>query len=140
MASVFTRILNGELPGRFVWRDERVFVIGTARPIRYGHVLVIPRQEVTHWIDLDPSLNAHVFETARIVGTAIQRAFDPTKVGVAVVGLEVPHVHVHLVPLWGPEDLDFARQMTNPDPAELDRAADALRTALRAMGRTEVAD
>jgi histidine triad (HIT) family protein len=140
MSSVFTRILAGEIPGRFVWKDDRAFVILTARPIRPGHALVIPRAEVDHWIDLEPSLNAHLFEVARKVGQGLQRAFSPTKVGMAIVGLEVRHVHLHLVPMWGPEDLDFARQDPNPAPADLDAAAVKIRQSFRALGYPEVVD
>lgn len=140
MPSLFSRIAAGELPGRFVWQDDRAFVILTARPIRPGHVLVIPREEVDHWIDLDPSLNAHLFEVARQVGHGLQHAFSPTKVGLAIVGLEVRHVHLHLVPMWGPEDLDFARQDPHPSPAALDDAAARIRQSFRALGYSQVSD
>jgi histidine triad (HIT) family protein len=134
MASVFTKIIDGELPGRFVWRDERAVAFLTINPLRPGHTLVVPRAEVDHWLDLDPDLVAHLMAVAQSVGKAIQRAFKPTKVGLMIAGLEVPHTHLHVVPIHELRDLDFANQDKNPKPADLDRAAEAIRTALRELG------
>lgn len=139
MATLFTRIINGEIPGRFVWKDEQAVAFLTIRPIKPGHLLVVPRAEIDHWLDLPPDLAAHVMHVSQEVGRAVQRAFNPAKVGVAVVGLEVPHVHIHLVPIWGIDDLDFAKQK-DASPAELDDAANKLRAALRALGKKEVVD
>lgn len=139
MASIFTKIINGEIPGRFVWKDERCVAIMTIAPVRPGHVLVIPREEVDHWIDLEPSLAAHLMNASQVIGRAIQSAFNPVKVGVAVVGLEVNHVHIHLIPINEIGDLDFSRQDTNARPEDLDAAAEKIRAELRRMGRGEVA-
>lgn len=139
MASVFTKIIDGELPGRFVWRDERVVAFLTISPITPGHCLVVPRDEVDHWLDLDPDTWARCAEVARIVGQAIQRAFDPPRVGTIIAGFEVPHTHVHVLQTHSMDDFDFARADPDPDPDELDAAADAIRTALRDLGHdTEV--
>ncbi len=140
MATLFTRIIDGEIPGRFVWRDERAVAFLTIAPLAPGHALVVPVEEVDHWIDLDPDLLAHVMDVARQIGRAQQEAFSPTKVGVLVVGEEVPHAHVHLVPFTGLDQLDFANADHSPDPAALDDAADRLRAALRAQGATGVSD
>ena len=140
MASVFTQIINGELPGRFVWRDERCVAILSISPLAPGHALVIPRKEVDHWLDLDPDLSQHLFASAQSVGKAIQRAFSPVKVGLMVAGLEVRHVHLHVVPINALHDLDFSRQDKTPDPAMLDDAAAKIRTALRELGDTQVAE
>ena len=140
MASVFTRIIRGELPGRFVWRDPRAVAFLTIAPLRPGHTLVVPIEEVDHWIDLEPELLAHLTGVTREVGRAIQRAFDPPKVGLMLVGIEVPHVHFHVVPIWGVHDLDFANADTRASPQSLDAAAAELRAALRALGRPEVVD
>jgi histidine triad (HIT) family protein len=140
LASVFTRIIRGDLPGRFVWRDERCVAFLTIAPLKPGHTLVVPRQEVEHWIDLEPGLAQHLFGVAQSVGRGIQRAFRPTRVGLVIVGLEVPHVHLHVSPIDRLSDLDFAHANPSPDPAEMDRAAEKLRAALRELGCAEAAE
>lgn len=140
MATLFTRIINGEIPGRFVWRDDQCVAFLSIQPLRPGHVLVVPRREVDHWIDLEPPLAQHLFVTAQSVAKAIQDAFKSKKVGLVIVGLEVPHCHIHVVPIDAIRDLDFAKQATNPKPADLDQAAETIRTALRRLGFEQVAD
>jgi histidine triad (HIT) family protein len=139
MASVFTQIIEGKLPGRFVWKDDRCVALLTIHPLRPGHVLVVPRAEVDHWLDLEPELATHLFAVGRAIGKAIDRAFRPAKVGLMIAGLEVPHTHLHLIPIHELADLNPANQDPNPDPADLDRAAEAIRSALRALGHREVA-
>jgi histidine triad (HIT) family protein len=138
MASIFTKIIGGELPGRFVWRDEQVVAFLTINPIRPGHTLVVPREEIDHWIDMSPELAQRVMQVSQAVGQALQRAFSPTRVGVSIVGLEVPHTHVHLIPIDSMQDLDFGRADTNPAPEAMDAAAEAIRTALQGLGHAEV--
>jgi histidine triad (HIT) family protein len=140
LASIFTRIIRGDLPGRFVWRDESCVAFLTIAPLKPGHTLVVPRQEVDHWLDLEPGLAQHLFGVAQSVGRGIQRAFRPTKVGLVIVGLEVPHVHLHVSPIDRLADLDFAQANPNPDPAEMDRAAEKLRAALRELGHASTTD
>lgn len=139
MASLFTRIINGELPGRFVWKDDEVVAFMTIQPLRPGHVLVVPREEIEHWIDLPAPLRNHLFAVAQEIGHAIDDAFKPAKVGMALVGLEVPHVHVHLAPIHAISDMSFANVDTNATPEELEEAAEKIRVALRALGATHVA-
>jgi histidine triad (HIT) family protein len=134
MASVFTQIIEGKLPGRFVWKDEYCVAFLTIHPLRPGHVLVVPREEIDHWLDLDADLASHLFAVARSIGKAIDRAFRPAKVGLMIAGLEVPHTHLHVIPIHELSDLNPANQDLNPDPADLDRAAEAIRSALRALG------
>ena len=134
MPSIFTKIISGELPGRFVWKDDEVVSFLTINPIRPGHVLVVPRAEVDHWLDLDPALYSRVMSVSHTIGLALQKTFDPTKVGMIIAGLEVPHVHVHLIPIDHLEDLSFARADRNPDPKALDRAAENIRATLRESG------
>ncbi len=140
MASIFTRIIGGELPGRFVWKDEHAVAFLTINPLRPGHTLVVPRLEVDHWLDLEPALAQHLMRVAQHVGQAIQRGFRPTKVGLIIAGLEVPHVHLHLVPVEDLRDFDFSRADKNPNPAVMDKAAQTLRGALRELGHSEVSD
>jgi len=130
MATLFTRIINGELPGRFVWRDDRVVAFLTIAPLKPGHVLVVPIEEVDHWIDLEPDLLAHLMEVSQVIGRAVDRAFSPEKVGMMIAGLEVPHVHVHVVPMTSVRDLDFANADSNPSDESLEEAAERIRAAL----------
>jgi histidine triad (HIT) family protein len=140
VASIFTRIINGELPGRFVWRDERAVALLTIQPLKPGHTLVVPTQEVDHWLDLEPDLARHLLHVSQQVGRAIDRAFKPAKVGLIIAGLEVSHVHLHVTPIHALQDLNFANADRNPDPAEMDAAAAKIRAALRELGCAEVAE
>lgn len=138
MATVFTRIIDGELPARFVWKDELCVAFLSINPLRAGHVLVVPREEVDHWLDLDGDLMAHLMNVSRSIGRAIQKGFEPAKVGLLIAGLEVLHLHVHLVPIDGLHDMDFDNAAQDPDPAGLDLAADTIRRELTELGYEEV--
>ncbi len=140
MASIFTQIIDGDLPGRFVWKDDRAVAFLSINPVKPGHTLVVPRAVVDHWIDLDSGLARHLMDVSQAVGKAIQCAFQPAKVGSAIIGLEVPHVHIHLVPIESISDLDFAKADSNPRPNDLDAAADQIRESLRALGYGEVSE
>ena len=140
MPSIFSRIIQGELPGRFLWRDDKAVAFLTIAPIKPGHTLVVPIEEVDHWLDADPELNAHLTAVAQKVGAAIQEVFQPTRVGLMIAGLEVSHLHLHLVPIHELRDLDFARADQSPAPEAMDEAAEKIRAALRAAGHAEVAD
>jgi len=126
MPTIFTRIIEGELPAHFVYRDDRCVAFMSINPLQRGHALVVPIAEVDHWLDLDPDLAAHLMVVAQRVGQAQQEAFDPRRVGLMIAGLEVPHVHIHVVPIGGVHDLDFANADPSPDPGELAAAADAI--------------
>jgi histidine triad (HIT) family protein len=128
--TIFTRIINGELPGRFVHRDDRAVAFLSIAPLRPGHTLVVPIEEVDHWIDAPPELNAHLMGVAQRVAQAQQRTFSPTKVGLMIAGLEVPHVHLHVVPIRHEGDLDLANAAHDVDAAELDDIAERLRAAI----------
>ena len=134
MASLFTKIIEGELPGRFVWRDDRVVAFLSIAPLRPGHTLVVPIEEVEDWTDLDPDLLAHLTHVAQIVGKAIDTAFQPTKVGLMIAGLEVPHVHLHVVPIDSVNDLDFANADPKASAESLDEAVERIRAALSELG------
>ena len=132
--SIFTRIINGEIPGRAIWRDELAFAMLDIRPLNRGHTLVIPLQQIDQWTDLPASLAAHCFGVAHSIGAAQVAAFAPARIGLVVAGFEVPHAHIHVVPTNTMGDLDFASADTSPDPSDLDDVAQALRAALRADG------
>lgn len=136
MSSVFTRIIEGEFPGTFVWRDEHAVAFLSINPVADGHTLVVPRVEVDHWIDLDPQVWNHCCDVARRVGRGIHAAFDPPRVGVVVEGFEVPHVHLHVAPIAPRRKLDFAHAASDVDPDELARVGTALRDALSGLGET----
>lgn len=130
MATIFSKIIEGELPGRFVWRDERCVAFLSINPLRPGHTLVVPIEEVDHWIDVDPALMNHLTGVAHTIGRAQQQAFRPTRIGLMIAGLEVPHVHLHVVPISDIHDLDFSNADTDPSPEMLDRAQASLTQAL----------
>lgn len=140
MTTIFTRIIDGEIPGRFVWRDARCVAFLTIAPLTPGHVMVVPIEEVDHWVDLDPDLAAHCFKVAQVIGRAQMAAFAPGRIGMIIAGLEVPHTHLHVVPMDSEADLSFAHADSDPDPAASDAAAAALRRALEAMGCAEVSE
>jgi histidine triad (HIT) family protein len=137
MATLFTRIIDGDIPGRFVWRDDRAVAFLTIAPMTPGHTLVVPVAEVDHWLDLDSDLAAHLMLVAQTVGQAQDAAFKPARVGMMIAGLEIPHCHLHVVPIDSEGDLSFAKADPDPDPAALDDAAERLRGALRALGHAD---
>ncbi|MFT3899020.1 MAG: HIT family protein [Gordonia sp. (in: high G+C Gram-positive bacteria)] len=134
MASVFSMIIHGDLPGRFVWRDERAVVFLTINPVTDGHVLVVPIEEVDHWESVESGLFEHLTDLARTMGQAVKKGFDAPRAGLIIAGLEVPHLHLHVFPAWRLEDFSFASAAADPDPADLDKAAETIRATLREMG------
>jgi histidine triad (HIT) family protein len=136
MPSVFTLIINGEIPGNFVWRDERCVAFLSINPLQPGHTLVVPRAEVDHWIELDEELAAHLMVVAHKIGRVQQDVFSPERIGLLIAGFEVPHTHLHVVPTRTMDDLDFSN--ADPEPGDsLTRAADQLRAGLVAAGHPE---
>ncbi|WP_124708652.1 HIT family protein [Gordonia insulae] len=141
MASVFSMIINGELPGRFVWKDGQAVAFLTINPVTPGHVLVVPRKEVDHWEQMDTASYVHLADVSQKVGRAVKEAFGVSRVGTMIAGLEVPHVHIHVFPLESMDAFDLGNAQKDPDPAELDAVAEKIRTALRDTGYGEyVAD
>lgn len=134
MSTLFTKIIEGEIPGRFVWKDDDVTAFLTIAPITDGHVMVVPRREVAHWADLDPDLLAKVMAVAQTIARVQETEFSAQRIGVLVEGYEIPHVHVHIWPTQSPADFDVHNVDHNPDPAKLDANADRLRRALRTAG------
>ncbi|MEM8594299.1 MAG: HIT family protein [Pseudomonadota bacterium] len=108
MSSVFTKIMNQELPGHFVYEDDQCIVIMTIEPINPGHVLVIPREEINHWVDLPEALASHLMLVSQRTAKAVQSVFPAKRIGMSIVGIEVPHVHIHLCPINGVSDMNFA--------------------------------
>jgi diadenosine tetraphosphate (Ap4A) HIT family hydrolase len=136
MASIFTRILAGELPGHFVWKDAQCFAIMTIQPIRQGHVIVIPNEEVNHWDDVRPATAAHLMQVSQRIAKGIKAVIPCKRIGVNVIGLEVPHTHIHLMPIDSMGDLDF--KLAKPaTPEDLAATAAKIRAALVANGHAE---
>lgn len=142
MTSVFSKIISGELPGRFVYRDETVAAFLTIEPVAYGHTLVVPIREVDRWTDLDPALWAHLNEVAQAVGAVIVEQFDCPRAGYLIAGFEVPHTHIHVFPAADMSGYNLANAlgMDQTDPAEMDAAAEKIRAGLRARGVSGVSE
>ncbi|MEX0796081.1 MAG: HIT family protein [Acidimicrobiia bacterium] len=138
MPSLFTKIIEGEIPGTFVWRDDLCVAFLTIAPLRPGHTLVVPIEEIDHWIDLPDELRDHLFAVSATVATAIQDAFQPARVGLMIAGLEVPHAHIHLVPIDGVHDLDFANADDSASREDIEVAADRISAALETRGSSGV--
>ncbi len=130
VASIFTRIIDGEIPGRFVWKDDVCVAFLDVRPLARGHVLVVPRAEVDQWTDLDADTVTHLTSVAHRIGQVQKALLSPARIGLMIAGFEVPHVHVHVVPMNGMGDLDFAQADVSPDQADLDALREQLAAAL----------
>lgn len=130
MATVFTRIIDGEIPGTFVYRDDECVALMSINPLARGHVLVVPIEEVDHWVDAAPDLAAHLFDVVRQIGVAQRDAFACERVGVIVAGYEVPHAHIHVIPTNSMSELSFANAAATVDRNELEAAAAAIRSEL----------
>ena len=139
MPTIFTRIIDGEIPGTFVWRDDLCVAFMSINPLRPGHVLVVPRTEVDHWLDCPPQLRDHLMEVSSTIGQAIDKVHAPEKVGLMIAGLEVPHLHLHLVPIDSVTDLDFANAAPSVERDQLEEEAASIRYVLTSMGAPGVA-
>lgn len=129
MASIFTKIINGEIPGRIVWEDPICIAMVDIRPLNRGHALVIPREEVDRWHELSTETITHLMNVAYKVANAQQIIFQPARVGLMIAGFEVPHTHIHCVPIEQMSHLDFSQAQMG-DPEDLDDVADLLRKKL----------
>ena len=132
MSTVFTKIINGEIPGRFVYKDEDVAAFLTIEPIAYGHTLVVPVKEVDKWTDLEPELWAKMNAVAQRIGNAIVSEFDCERAGYLIAGFEVPHAHIHVFPANDMSGYNLASVMRadETDPAKMDAAAETLRRSI----------
>lgn len=130
MTTIFTRIINGDIPGTFVYRDELCVAFLSINPLADGHVLVVPIEEVDHWIDLSPSLSAHLFEVSHRISQALARAFPCERVGLMIAGYEINHCHIHLVPTQSMHDLNFANAAATISREDLEAHASRIVAAL----------
>jgi diadenosine tetraphosphate (Ap4A) HIT family hydrolase len=126
MTTIFTRIINGEIPGTFVYRDTSCVAFMSINPITAGHVLVVPIEEIDHWVDMASELSAHLFAVSHKISIALSRAFPCTRVGMIIAGYEIDHCHIHLIPTQSMEDLNFANAATSIERAVLEEHAHRL--------------
>ena len=134
MSSIFTRIINGEIPGRFVWCDSECVAFMDIQPISRGHLLVVPRQETDRWHDLPPQTAAHLFAVAHKIAAALDQLSERSRVGLMIAGFDVPHTHIHLMPADSMAQFDPKNADKNARPEDLDAMAGKIRNALRALG------
>ncbi len=127
MATIFTKIINREIPAHIVAEDENCIAFLDIMPLVKGHVLVVPKQETDYIFDMEPEALAELNIFAQKVAKAIDKTIKCTRVGVAVIGLEVPHVHIHLVPLRTMDDINFTRTKLKLSSEELSEIAEAIR-------------
>lgn len=137
VATIFTRIIIGEIPGTFVWRDDTCVAFMSINPIAPGHVLVVPIAEVDHWVDLPVATNEHIMRVAHAIGTAQRSVIECERIGLIVAGYEVPHTHLHVIPTRNMADVSFANAATSVDRDELEAAADRIRAELLRRGHQE---
>jgi histidine triad (HIT) family protein len=128
VSSVFSRIIAGEFPGTFVWRDEQCVAFMSVNPLTHGHVLVVPIEEVDRWDELPAPLAAHLFAVAHRLAGAIRAAFGSERVGMIIAGFEVPHAHIHLVPVSDMDQMSFANAQPHVERERLEHAAEAIRS------------
>ena len=119
MATLFTKIINGEIPSHKVAEDEKFYAFLDISPLQKGHTLVIPKAEVDYLFDLEDDLLAEMMVFAKGVAGKIKKAFPCDRIGVTVIGLEVPHAHIHLVPINQMADMNFASEKMTPSQEEL---------------------
>lgn len=138
MPTLFTKIINGDIPGRFVWKDDDLVAFLSIGPLSDGHTLVVPRQEIDKWTDAPAELLQKLTAAAQAIGRAQVAAFGSERAGLTVAGFEVEHLHLHVWPANSMQDFDFSRAETDPDPERMDANAEKLRQALRDAGYGDV--
>lgn len=131
MASIFSRIAQGEIPSYKVAADNNHYAFLDINPVAAGHTLVIPRREVDYLFDLEPEELKELFAFAQKVAKALKEAIPCKKVGVAVIGLDVPHAHIHLVPLQGEGDLDFSKPKLKFTPEQMQQTAQSIASHIK---------
>jgi histidine triad (HIT) family protein len=126
MATIFTRIINGEIPSYKIAEDEKCYAFLDINPLREGHTLVVPKAEVDYIFDLDEDYLCHLFLFSKKISRAIREAVPCARIGVAVIGLEVPHAHIHLVPMDSMEDINFRNPKKKFTPEEFSKTAKSI--------------
>lgn len=127
--TIFSKIINGEIPCYKIAEDDRFFAFLDINPVNWGHTLVVPKREEDYIFDLSDEELGAMMVFAKKVAKAIRDAMPCRKVGVTVLGLEVPHAHIHLVPLKNEGDMDFKNKISDPDPEKMKQIAAAITAA-----------
>lgn len=130
MASIFTRIINREIPGYIIAEDENYIAFLDISPLILGHTLVVPKKEVDYIFELENEALAGLMVFAKKVAIAVKKAVPCKRIGVSVIGLEVPHTHVHLVPMNSADDVNFTRSKLSPSKEALAEVAEAIKKHL----------
>jgi histidine triad (HIT) family protein len=130
MASIFTKIINGEIPCYKIEEDENYFSFLDINPLAKGHTLVIPKKEIDYIFDIDDNMHAGMWNFAKKISHAIEKAVPCKRIGIAVIGLEVPHAHIHLIPINNVGDMNFARPKLQLSKEELEETAKKIREQL----------
>lgn len=132
--SVFTKIIDGEIPGSFVWKDDVCVAFATIEPHADGHILVVPREEIDKFTDLDEATAAHLFKVSQIIGRAQEQVFDIQRAGLVIAGFGVPHVHLHVIPMNDEKVLSFSSARKDEPIEKIHDAMDKIRIQLAADG------
>mgnify|MGYP000279667443 CR=1 FL=1 len=140
MPTVFSLIINGDLPGHFLWSDDVCVSFLSINPITDGHALVVPRVEVDEWTDVDSRDAAHMMTVSHHVGNAIKSVFSPERIGLMIAGFEVPHTHIHVLQLNDMRDMSFANAAATVDHGQLAGFAGVIRQELEAAGHQGTAE
>lgn len=136
MTTIFTKIINGDIPGTFVYRDEHCVAFLSINPIAPGHLLVVPRVEIDEWTDLAPEVAAHVLQVSHSLANALKISHPCVRVGLIIAGYEINHCHIHLIPTNSMADLDFKNAATSVERAELQEHAQRIRAAMTSSSLT----
>ena len=124
--TIFSRIIAGEIPSYKVAENDKFFAFLDINPVNWGHTLIVPKQETDYIFDIDDDQLAEMSVFAKKVARAMKKAIPCRKIGVTVLGLEVPHAHIHLVPLQKEGDMDFRHKISDPDPVRMKEIADSI--------------
>ena len=136
MASIFTQIIDRQIPGHFLWEDDLCIAILTIMPIKEGHAMVIPKQEVNHWDDVPEDTARHLMSVCQKVAKAVKAVVPCRRIGLSIIGIEVPHTHIHLMPMDTTADMDFKNARETPQEA-LAATAARIRDVLKDQGHQE---
>lgn len=131
MAGIFARIASGEIPSYKIAEDERFFAFLDINPLAKGHTLVIPKKEIDYLFDMDEEMYKDLWQFAMKVAKAIKQVVPCIKVGVAVIGLEVPHAHIHLVPMNTMDDINFSRAKLSLPADEMKQLSDEIASEVK---------